>query len=137
MSEFSLRLKLLMGGKTQKQFAESIGDDQEKLSKYLNDVQQPGFVFLQRMSQAGYNVNWLLTGKGGMYLSDAAATDVAPETMRVAEGLQKYPELLAPVSDAIQLKEEMQRRIDALKEQGYPDMKYPKGKKKDGHRNPP
>jgi transcriptional regulator with XRE-family HTH domain len=122
--EFASRLRLVLQGRSQKEFAESIGDDQEKLSKYLNSVQMPGYLFWKRMAEAGYNVNWLLTGKGGMYISDADETNLSPELRAMAQKLAGHPELVSTLGEMIELREKLDRTKQELK------MEFQRMKKK-------
>lgn len=61
---------------SQSQFADSIGVARASVSHILAGRNKPGFDFLQSMSKQypALSLEWLITGKGKMFNSGAAAT---------------------------------------------------------------
>lgn len=62
------RLKRVRGGKTQKEFAQELEISAPSLQKYELNEAVPGGGALAKLSENGINVNWILTGKGSMYI---------------------------------------------------------------------
>ena len=79
----------------------------------MNGKQQPGPAVMLKLAEAHYNLNWLLTGNGGMYLSEG--TDVPPEIMTMAKKLALYPEIVSTLHEAIELREKFERAKQELK----------------------
>jgi transcriptional regulator with XRE-family HTH domain len=80
MENFSKRLKILIGERRQKEFAEWIGQSPTRLNNYLSGTNQlPAADFLYALAKRGINVNWLLTGEGEMYLSSKRSDPLPPE----------------------------------------------------------
>lgn len=53
-------------------FAKYLGMKQASLYDYLNDNSKPGAELLIKISHLGINLEWLLTGEGGMLTEKAA-----------------------------------------------------------------
>ena len=62
------RLKIVRGGKTQKEFAQELDISAPSLQKYELNESVPGGLALAKLVEKGINVNWILTGKGSMYV---------------------------------------------------------------------
>ncbi len=62
------RLKIVRGGKTQKEFALELDISAPSLQKYELDESVPGGLALAKLAEKGINVNWILTGKGSMHI---------------------------------------------------------------------
>lgn len=63
---FSERLKNIIEEdyNTQVNFAEAIRATKASVNDYLSSKRKPNFDVLQRIADLGYNMNWILTGKG-------------------------------------------------------------------------
>ena len=61
-------LKIVRGGKTQKEFALELDISAPSLQKYELDESVPGGLALAKLAEKGINVNWILTGKGSMHI---------------------------------------------------------------------
>jgi len=71
MDNLPKRLSLIRGGRKQKAFADSLGVNQNYISRYEAGKIKPSFEFLKSVAEKeNININWLLTGKGEMYLSE-------------------------------------------------------------------
>lgn len=55
---------------TNDRFANYLGITKQKVSNYKNGVVKPNFEVLQKLSEKGVNINWLLTGEGEPYKTD-------------------------------------------------------------------
>jgi transcriptional regulator with XRE-family HTH domain len=62
------RLKIVRGGKTQKEFAQELDISAPSLQKYELNESVPGGLALAKLAEKGVNVNWILTGKGSMHV---------------------------------------------------------------------
>lgn len=62
------RLKIVRGGKTQKEFAQELDISAPSLQKYELNESVPGGLALAKLSEKGIDVNWILTGKGSMHI---------------------------------------------------------------------
>lgn len=62
------RLKIVRGGKTQKEFAQELDISAPSLQKYELNESIPGGLALAKLSEKGIDVNWILTGKGSMHI---------------------------------------------------------------------
>ena len=51
---------------SQKDFADKIGVDQARVSRWEKEKSLPSSVYLTEISRLGVNINWLLTGEGLM-----------------------------------------------------------------------
>lgn len=67
MKTFEERIRFIRGSRTMKEFADLIGATQQKVSNYENGKVKPTFDIFERLSKAGFNVDWLLTGEGEIY----------------------------------------------------------------------
>ncbi|MDD2229602.1 MAG: S24 family peptidase [Candidatus Cloacimonetes bacterium] len=74
------RLKMLVRSlnKTHATFAKENGISLNSMSRYINNKRSPDPEFLTKLTQLKVNLNWLLSGEGGMYVS--APWDVKPES---------------------------------------------------------
>lgn len=63
---FSERLKTIIDEdyKTQSNFADAIRVTKASVNDYLSSKRKPNFDVLSKIAELGYNMNWLLTGKG-------------------------------------------------------------------------
>ena len=69
-------------GYTQKKFAQEIGVAQHNLSRYENGVVAVSSIILYPIFQLGYNLNWLLVGKGPMKLEEIESGKEIIEQLR-------------------------------------------------------
>ena len=63
------RLVIARGKQSQLDFATQMGVHRNSLSRYESGENEPSAEVLQKIAELGYNVNWLLTGKGIMRAS--------------------------------------------------------------------
>lgn len=96
------RFKQLLEEKnlTATKFAGLIKVNASAMSHILNGRSKPGFDVLDKIGQAfpEVNLNWLISGKGNMYLSVASSEkQIAPEPAPVN---QEVKEVVAPVATA-------------------------------------
>jgi hypothetical protein len=68
-----------MADRTQKEFADWLGDLPKKVNDYLLGNSRPGWDFLGKLAKKGVNLNWLLTGQGAVYVKDQADFIIPPE----------------------------------------------------------
>lgn len=72
MDTFEDRFRSLRGDLTQEEFANRIGITKQKVSNYEKGIVKPTFdVFALMASRLKINLNWLITGKGDPYISNA------------------------------------------------------------------
>ena len=117
-------MKLVQGEKTQKELGELLHIAQPSVNRLLTGENLPGFEVILRLAEIGYNANWLLTGKGGMYLTEERSTVLSPEMQSLAERLGNYPEIVSTLREAIELREKLDRTKQELK------MEFQRMKKK-------
>lgn len=60
---------------SQSQFADNIGVARASISHIISGRNKPGYDFIERTASRypSLNIEWLITGRGKMYLSDAEA----------------------------------------------------------------
>lgn len=66
-----LREYIYYGNDSVKEFSKTTEVSQNQLSFYLNNVRIPGGEVLAKFAETGLNINWLLTGKGDMLISES------------------------------------------------------------------
>ena len=68
---------------TQSQLADTLGVTRASISHILAGRNRPGFDFFESMAAhyPSLSLEWLITGKGRMYKSTAAADDPQPEPL--------------------------------------------------------
>lgn len=116
---FSERLGVIVGQERQIDFANRVGISQTTLSRLLNGKQEPGPDVLMKLCEAGYNVNWLLTGRGPVRIDALGQYPAVPgEVVAVAEQIAKYPNLVEPIIGLIQANEQMKQAFELLKKGG-------------------
>ncbi len=81
-NEVLQRLKILLGDKSIKEFSEELEVKEGLIKSYLYGGRNPGFNFFNALARAGYDVNWLLTGKG---TPRRASTDEIRNIMRMLD----------------------------------------------------
>jgi transcriptional regulator with XRE-family HTH domain len=65
--KITIRLRQVMGRRTQKEWGQELGFPQQTISRYLRDGNVPKMDFLHRLSQKDrVNLNWLILGEGRM-----------------------------------------------------------------------
>lgn len=89
-----------MGGRTQKEFAEWVGDSPKKVNGYLLGEFRPALDFMERLALKGVNVNWLLTGKGNIYLTYQQAKEL-PEIQQLLHEIDNDAELARSVTEFV------------------------------------
>ncbi|MDP2215722.1 MAG: XRE family transcriptional regulator [Methanolobus sp.] len=74
------RLKMLVRSlsKTHAEFAKQNGISLNSMSRYINNKRSPDPDFLTKLAAQKVNLNWLLSGEGGMYVS--APWEAKPES---------------------------------------------------------
>lgn len=67
----SSRLKIIVSDRNQtvKAVSEDINFSEKSLGTYINGKSLPKFDFFYALYEAGYNINWLISGEGQMYRS--------------------------------------------------------------------
>lgn len=104
MTEDSFRERLvqIIGGRSQKEFADSVGEIPKKVNDYVLGTSKPGWGFLVKLAEHGYNVNWLLTGEGPVYVEQS---DVALPigVQGLIRELKEHPELADGLLDHVRL----------------------------------
>jgi hypothetical protein len=63
------RLEILIGKRTQKDFAAWLDVSPQSITSYFKAGNHPAWSFLQKLAQKGVNINWFLTGQGSPYLN--------------------------------------------------------------------
>lgn len=53
------------------ELADLLGITAQNLSVYVNNRRQPKSIFLQHFKKIGVNIDWLLTGKGDMFIDNS------------------------------------------------------------------
>lgn len=66
-SKLTDRLEILRGSRTQKEFAEWLGEGVTTVGSYFTGVSRPGIGFLESLAKKGVNLNWFVTGEGPVY----------------------------------------------------------------------
>lgn len=89
--DFVVRLRLLIGSRTQKEFAEWIGQSPQRVNNYLNTGTEPTADFLRSLAKKGVNVNWLLIGEGPVYVESGRET-IPAEVEIIMKELGAYPQ---------------------------------------------
>ena len=69
------RLELLRGDRSQKEFAEWIGESPTTVNGYFTGSSRPKIDFLRSMAMKGININWFLTGQGHPYIIEQKNLD--------------------------------------------------------------
>lgn len=87
MNSFEERIKYVRGSRTMEEFANLIGATKQKIHNYENGKVKPTFDIFEKLSKAGYNTNWLLTGEGEIYTEkeDRKSTELKREIVRLKE----------------------------------------------------
>jgi len=85
------RISLLIKAKSLKQyeFAKKYGCDGQTIIRYKKNNRFPSGEFLQKLSEDGVNINWLLTGEGEMFLTEKKLDDVEKKFLVEIECLKK------------------------------------------------
>lgn len=63
------RLRIVIGDRTQKEFAEWIDESPSTVTEWMRGRSKPGWDALKKLADKGVNINWLLTGNGDVYTS--------------------------------------------------------------------
>jgi len=63
------RLALIRGDRSQASFAAEIGIHKNSLGNYERGNRTPDSTVLEKLMQAGYNANWVISGEGSMLLA--------------------------------------------------------------------
>mgnify|MGYP005820165519 CR=1 FL=1 len=75
--------------KTMTDFTKQLGIARQYITPYLNNTSKPGADILQKLSNLGCNINWLLTGEGSMKLNDAYSN--SDDIARITDGSDGIP----------------------------------------------
>ncbi len=109
-----------MGSRTQKEFAEWLGESPTTVNGYFTGASRPKIEFLRSLAAKGVNLNWLLTGIGEVYIKKEGKSGLPPEAQvflaeLVQDGtpVENLPEIMKYLKDL----REHQRHTDAAKEQ--------------------
>lgn len=76
-----------------KAFSDAIGMHPGNVQKYINDKREPGAKLLKTLLDDGLNVQWLLTGEGGMFANSnllvvtAAGAKMTPDCIKEGDSL--------------------------------------------------
>lgn len=91
MDNLPQRLSLIRGKRTQTEFADFLGVNQNYISRYEKGKVKPSFEFLKSIAEKeSININWLLTGKGEMFSDDdKSKSDMAREIAELKRDKQK------------------------------------------------
>lgn len=90
------RLKLVRGATTQKEFAQELGISAASLQKYELNQSIPGGLALAKLTEKQININWMLTGRGSMYISlpdDRLLQELAFKVFTATRGKEHVPEV--------------------------------------------
>lgn len=90
------RLKMVRGGRTQKEFAQEFDISAPSLQKYELDESVPGGLALAKLAENGINVNWILTGKGSIHIllpDDRLLQELAFKVFVVTRGKEDVSEV--------------------------------------------
>ena len=65
---FNIRLREIIENDytSQVQLANELGVSKAVITKYLNTDRKPNFEMLEKFYNIGYNINWLISGKGSI-----------------------------------------------------------------------
>ncbi|GAB4186001.1 MAG: hypothetical protein Tsb002_10100 [Wenzhouxiangellaceae bacterium] len=72
-NQLGVRILQLRSGITQEVYARRLGVHVNTLARYERGERLPDAGFLLRLAATGVNIHWVLTGKGGRYVSDPPA----------------------------------------------------------------
>jgi transcriptional regulator with XRE-family HTH domain len=95
---------------SQKKFSDILGIGQSTLNNYLTGVSEPNFKNIKLLATAfpNLNINWLLTGEGGMYIDISIESLESIEILnRRMEGIEDSPPQYEGVNDIEYLKQEI------------------------------
>lgn len=101
MSTLESRIIEIRGALTLQEFAEKLSNlgykfDKGKLSKYERGVVKPATDYYTAISRLGYNVDWLLTGEGEMYINKCSGDkELKAEIERLKEENTNAKKMLA------------------------------------------
>ena len=112
------RLKVLQGEKKQKEFAEWLGESPSTVNGYMTGFRRPGIDLLISLAERGVNVNWLLTGRGAVYIENSGrALDELPANLkRLVEDLLVTPAMIDDVAAVVRSKQELEEAMYMLKQ---------------------
>jgi transcriptional regulator with XRE-family HTH domain len=89
------RLKWVRGSRTQVEFAQELDISTPALQKYELNESVPGGLALAKLAEKEINVNWILTGKGSMYVllpDDRLLQQLAFKVFVATRGKEDVPE---------------------------------------------
>lgn len=97
MKTFEQRIKHIRGKRTMKEFADLIGATQQKISNYESGKVRPNYEVLSNISMAGYNLDWLLTGNGEIYVyeRDVGKEELIEENTNLKRELEAVKKMAA------------------------------------------
>lgn len=88
---------------TNVQAAEFLGVSTRSITNYVNGIRPPDAEVLTRISQAGWNANWLLTGEGPERLADAMSASNGADSQPVRLDADRLASLIETVDSALRL----------------------------------
>lgn len=104
---------------SQQEFAEKLHTTQATVSRYEKDLRMPDADFLEKLTELYHlNINWLLTGKGEMFLGQTSQTSEFQANNNELEKQQKRLQ-------------DLQKQVDLLKKNIQEiDIEYDQEKKR-------
>jgi len=105
VSTIGENIKLLRNGREYKEFAAWLSPegkvDKGNLSKYEKNKIKPTFEFFYAAAKRNINLNWLLTGKGEMYVSDNKNDDLLAQINKLNQKVHFYKNEIGKVAEKI------------------------------------
>ena len=111
-SDIVERLRLLIGNKSQKEFADELQVSPAKIAEYLSRKTRPGIDFLFRLALKGVNLKWFVTGKGPVFQQEEKT-----ETPEEIQLVLREIETSYPTADRAEIKKILTESYRFIKEE--------------------
>ena len=90
-------------GKNKNQFAEFLGLANSYISRYEQGTSEPGVKFIELLKKKipNLDLNWLITGKGNMFISELTNKELYKENEKLKDKLEKYEYTIKETTDKL------------------------------------
>lgn len=130
------RLKTVIGERSQKDFADWIGESPKRLNNYLlENNEYPAADFLIGLARRGININWLLTGEGDVYIKSGKQYESTEEMQILVRELSEAPAMIPRVTDIVRRAKDVKKADDEV-QSAFEGLKHAIGKKPKRPHNP-
>lgn len=131
------RLRLIQGERKQKDFAEWLGESPGRINNYLkgsNDY--PAADFLVRVGEKGISINWLLMGRGDMFMESSLEYRMSEELQMLVKEVGDAPAAALKLTEIVRRAKET-NKADQQAKSTFEGLKDALGKKpKKPHKSP-